>query len=85
MLPSAAKNQEAMPDLILWIDDKALEENMDTIDQLRRGSVVKFSGFMHRMHSQIKQHARNTAHFEDSYPHLRMKKIELMVYDDTVG
>ena len=47
--------------------------------------MIKFTGFMHRMHGQIKQLARNTAHFEDGYPHMRMKKVEIAGHDDTVG
>ena len=46
------KNQ--MPDLILWLDDKSLEDNIDTVDSLRRGSVIKFTGYMHKMHMKIK-------------------------------
>jgi hypothetical protein len=39
-LPFTPDNTDRLPDLILWLDDKSLEENIDTLDELKRGSIV---------------------------------------------
>lgn len=54
LIKSNAGKEDAMPDLILWIDDTSLEENIEVIDQLRRGSVIRFQGYMHKVHVQLK-------------------------------
>lgn len=77
-------DKDSMPDLILWFDDKNMEENMGVLDELKRGSKIKFTGYTHNFNEKIQKKRRGESHFEDNYPHLKVKKIEVVGMDEKI-
>lgn len=52
------------------------DKNVDTIDMLRHGDKIRFTGYIKSLKMNISYHGRDKVHKEDSYPHLGAFKIE---------
>ena len=66
------------PDLVLWFDHEFFKFNEEKIDELKRGDVIKFKGYLNKL--KVASHSIATSslglsisgdeiHFEDKYPH----------------
>ena len=66
------------PDIVLWIDESHLDRNLNSLNELRLGDVVEFTGYIRNL--KVINSGRSVLKLaEDEFPHIqtfKIKKIE---------
>jgi hypothetical protein len=62
------------PDMVLWIDESHLDQNIDSLNELRLGDVVSFTGYIRNL--KVHDSGRSALKLaEDEFPHVQTFKI----------
>ena len=77
---ASKQNMARNPDLVLWIDESHLDRNIDSLNELRLGDVVSFTGYIRNL--KVHDSGRNALKLaEDEFPHVQVFDIKKKIQD----